>query len=47
MSSPTPFLLESYNSATSIRLFASSFDANLNAATQGVIKVGVLVALAK
>jgi len=47
MSSPTPFLLENYNSATSIRLFASSFGANLNAATQDVIKVGILVALGK
>ena len=32
---------------SAIRLFASSFGANLNAATQGVIKVGILVALAK
>jgi len=31
----------------SFRLFASTFGANLNAATQGVIKVGILVALAK
>ena len=47
ISSPTPSLLENYDSAMSIRLFASSFGANLDAATQGVIKVGLLVALAK
>ena len=42
----TSLMLEHYNRATSIRLFASSFGVNLNAATQGVIRVGILVALA-